>query len=113
MMMNMLAHNVKLLRMSKKMTQQDLADAVGYLHKTSISKIEKGKIDLPLSMVSKLSEVLGVDEKRLLFGINDNLAPHEYEVINSYRNQSSDVQNAIDRMLGIEKKSGESSIKVG
>ena len=98
-MMNKLGADVKFYRISKNMTQQELASAVGYVHKTSVSNIEKGKVDLPLSMVSKLSEVLGVDEVKLLYGMTDSLSPHEYEVIESYRQQPPEVQEAVDRIL--------------
>lgn len=109
-----LSTNVRYYRLANHMTQQDLASAVGYVHKTSISNIEKGKCDVPLSVISKLSKVFNIKESELLFGSTaDSLTPHEHNLVNSYRQQEKSVQDAIDRMLGIEKKHGSSGIKVG
>lgn len=108
-----LSENVRYYRIVNHMTQQELADAVGYVHKTSISNIEKGKCDVPLSVVTKLAAVFNVEESLLLFGISVKpLKEHEYELLNAYR-EHPEFHSAIDTMLGIEKKSGESTSRVG
>ena len=39
---------IKGLRESKKLSQAELAEKVGYKDKTAIAKVEAGKVDLPL-----------------------------------------------------------------
>ena len=67
---------VRLARESHGLTLQEVADRAGYTSKGSrstISSIEKGKNDIPLSKVSVLAEALGVDPHWLLFGEEDDL----------------------------------------
>ena len=48
------------------MTQEQLAEAMGYSHKSSINKIEMGKTDLPQSKLIAFAKVLGVTPCELL-----------------------------------------------
>lgn len=48
------------------MTQQELADALGYDSKSTVSKLEKGKMDLKQSQVKKLADVLRVSPSWLV-----------------------------------------------
>jgi transcriptional regulator with XRE-family HTH domain len=50
---------IKGLRESKKMSQAELAEKVGYKDKTAIAKVEAGKVDLPQSKISSFVKVLG------------------------------------------------------
>lgn len=49
---------VKNRRKQLDMTQEELTQILGYAHKTSISKIEKGKNEVPQSQVIKLADAL-------------------------------------------------------
>ena len=49
---------VKTLRESKGMTQEELANRLGKKSKSSVAHIEKGKRDIPRSMVVQLAEIL-------------------------------------------------------
>lgn len=57
---------VKQSRLSANMTQDELAERLGYKHKTSISKIEKGKAAVQQSMVVQIASVLGVSVQYLM-----------------------------------------------
>lgn len=49
---------IKGLRESKKMSQSELAEKVGYKDKTAIAKVEAGKVDLPQSKISAFAKAL-------------------------------------------------------
>ena len=49
---------IKGLRESKKMSQSELAEKVGYKDKTAIAKVEAGKVDLPQSKISSFAKSL-------------------------------------------------------
>lgn len=48
------------------MTQEELAERLGYKHKTSVSKIEKGITVVPSSMVIKIAQALDVSVQQLM-----------------------------------------------
>lgn len=59
--------NIKLLRLNHGMTQQELAEAIGYSGgKSMISKIESGKIDLSQSKIKQFADLFGVTPGDLL-----------------------------------------------
>ena len=43
--------NIKKLRQQLNLSQDDLAKKIGYTNRSSIAKIEKGEVDLPLSKI--------------------------------------------------------------
>lgn len=49
---------IKGLRESKKLSQSELAEKVGYKDKTAIAKVEAGKVDLPQSKISAFAKAL-------------------------------------------------------
>ncbi len=49
---------IKGLRESKKLSQAELAEKVGYKDKTAIAKVEAGKVDLPQSKISAFAKAL-------------------------------------------------------
>ena len=52
---------VKTLRISRGMSQDELAQRLGYTNRSSINKIELGKNDLPRNKVAQLAAILGVE----------------------------------------------------
>ena len=52
-----IGERVKELRTKKGLTQQDLAELLGYKTKSSVAHIEKGR-DIPRAMVVKLAQIL-------------------------------------------------------
>ena len=55
------------LRLAAGLTMEDLAKLTGYKDKSSISKIEKGQADIPLSRVEPIAHALHTSPKALLF----------------------------------------------
>ena len=57
---------VKTLRKAAGLSQEELAKKLGFSHKSSISKIELGRADIPTGKIEPLAEALGVDPGALL-----------------------------------------------
>lgn len=78
--MYVLYKNIKKLREEKGMSQAELAKMMGYTHRSSITKIEKGEVDLPLSKVKQFARVFGVKPGDLV-GWEENLTEENAELI--------------------------------
>lgn len=63
--------NIKRLREKFGMSQEELAQRVGYKDRSSIAKIESGKIDIAQSKIAAFAEVFNVTPAYLM-GIEDN-----------------------------------------
>ena len=50
---------ISALRKSQGITQEGLAQMVGYTSRSSINKIEKGLVDLPNSKITEIAKALG------------------------------------------------------
>lgn len=57
---------VKTLRIQRGLSQEELADKIGYKDRSSVAKIENGTRDVPRPVVMKLAEALGVDAAALM-----------------------------------------------
>jgi transcriptional regulator with XRE-family HTH domain len=66
-----LYENIKNARTALKMSQQELAEKLGYKSASTITKIESGENDVPLSKVSAFAVVLGTTPAALM-GWNDD-----------------------------------------
>ena len=95
-----------ILRRRKQLgwTQEELAKRMGYTSKSTINKIEAGINNIPQNKIARFAEVLGLSPTELM-GWNDrepnkvtSLSDTEKELINLYRNASSNKQKLI---LGI------------
>lgn len=60
-----LAKNIKDLRLSKHISQEELADICG-LHRTYISDIERGTRNVSIDNIEKIADGLGVRPSQLL-----------------------------------------------
>ena len=56
---------IKKFRTKNNISQTELGDALGVVH-TTISRYETGKIDIPLSKLSEISEYLGFEPKEYI-----------------------------------------------
>ncbi|MDO4501605.1 MAG: XRE family transcriptional regulator [Coriobacteriia bacterium] len=72
-----IAQNIKRRRLEVGMSQQDLADALGYKSRSTIAKIEAGENDIPLSKLLDLSRALDTSIESLLTGSRPVLSPAE------------------------------------
>jgi len=70
-----IAKRIRELRLEKGYTQAQLAEMLGYTAKSSIAKIEAGKVDLPQSKIKALAEALGTTP-------SDILGPTERDDVN-------------------------------
>lgn len=57
---------VHFLRLAHGLTQEELAEKVGFTHKSSISKIEKNVNEVPLSVLVKIATILHTTPNFLL-----------------------------------------------
>lgn len=60
-----LADNIRELRLSKELSQEELADLCG-LHRTYISDIERGNRNVSIDNIEKIAKGLDVDPSVLL-----------------------------------------------
>lgn len=58
--------NIRRRRIELGMSQQDLAEKMGYTSRTTIAKIEAGKIDIPNSKVIEFGKALGIHPGQLM-----------------------------------------------
>lgn len=70
-----LGKRIKEIRKSKKITQLELANAVGYSDRSMITKIEKGMVDLPESKIILIAEALGITPHYLVGWENEKTLP--------------------------------------
>lgn len=59
------AHNLRLIRQSKGISQEQLAEAAD-LHRTYISSVERGARNISIDNMERLAQALGVDIRVLL-----------------------------------------------
>ena len=91
--MSTLGENVRKKRIQLKMSQQQLADALGYRTRSSITKIEKDLSALSQDKLVALANVLNTSVEYLLTGEND---PDAHGTIIS-QDMFSDNDNSSDR----------------
>lgn len=63
--------NIKRLRKSHKMSQEELAKRAGYTDRSSIAKIENGGVDLSQSKIQLFADIFGVTPSELMDDIGD------------------------------------------
>ena len=80
---------VKLLRIKKRMTQQELADKMGYTSKTTITKIESGTTGVVKDRLQGLAEVLGTTTQYLLTGEDE---PAETQEVTEIMRKANDAE---------------------
>lgn len=73
-----IGERIKRRREELKWSQRKLSDMVGYSNHSTITKIEAGQVDLPLSKIERFSEVLNIPVAELM-GWEDERKPAEYD----------------------------------
>ncbi len=105
-----LYENIKNRRKELNMTQEKLAELLGYTSKAMISKVEKGQVDLPVSKVEEFAAALRTTTYELMgWKILDdsskrlNLNNEEMDLLNKYRKLNSEhkgyIKDQIDMYL--------------
>ena len=104
--METIGNRIKQARLEKGMTQQELADACGYEHRSTISKIERDAHDTTLPTIEKIAKALDVDPDYLVFGNDDeyrleigDINDEEKEIIKMFQKLSDHQKNAFLALL--------------
>lgn len=71
-----LYENIRRRRKSLKLSQDELAKLTGYTDRTSISKIESGKVDLPQSKIRLFAQALQTTEGELMGTTSSTIPPN-------------------------------------
>jgi transcriptional regulator with XRE-family HTH domain len=66
---------IKVMRLFKNLTQEEMAQKLGYSSTQGYSKIERGESDPTLGKLEEISQVLGISLQDLL-GLNENNVVH-------------------------------------
>lgn len=67
-----LYEKIKMLRKQKKISQEKLAKLTGYSDRSSITKIEQGKVDLPETKIKIFADALGTTPAYLMGWTEEN-----------------------------------------
>lgn len=102
-----LYENIKKLRKANNWTQEELAHKLGYTDRSSIAKIEAGKVDLSQSKIIEFANVFGVDagdmfgwDEVVIVGddsFDKNIKARELYM--QYEKASPEIRSAIDLLL--------------
>ena len=110
--MDKLYKNILKYRLARKMTQEELAECLGYSTNTMIARVEKGEVDLPYSKIKKLSEIFDVSIPVLMGHIDSKyddmvkkLSNLNWEELNYIKTQ---VEFALFKYKGIVPEKAES-----
>jgi len=82
--------NIRRRRLELNMTQQDLADAMGYKTRSTITKIESGENDVSQSKLLKFAQVLDTTPEALISGTYASTpVPEAYTTLSSARREKT------------------------
>ena len=99
-----LGAKIRYRRQQLNISQQELAEAVGYTSKGMISNIESGKINLPMDKLVMIAHCLGVTPSYLL---NDETAPKNPKLMESLEELSDEEQKQVLAYINIIRRAGE------
>lgn len=71
---------IKKLRLQQGLSQDELAEKVGYTHRSSIGKVESGLVDLPQSKIKAFAEALHTTPQHLM-GFDANQDEEIYQKV--------------------------------
>ena len=93
-------------RINLKMTQEDVARAVGTT-KPTVSRWESGEISkIKLDTAKKLSVLLNIDLSTFVF-TNEVLLPGEYTLLYAYRSADEGTRKSVRKLLEIDEQNKE------
>ncbi|WP_295264788.1 helix-turn-helix transcriptional regulator [Veillonella sp.] len=103
-----LYENIKKLRIQKGLSQEELAALTGYTNRTSIGKIEQGKVDLSQSKIKVFAKALDTDPVTLMgLDESDNQSYYSDPQVAKYAEelrQNSDMRLLFDVAHDISKE---------
>ena len=89
-----LYENIKKYRNERGMSQERLAELMGYSEKSMISKIENGQVELGIGKIMRFAEIFGVPADVLM----------GFDISEAYNEASPDTQAAVRAVLGIRRE---------
>ena len=97
--MSSLGEKIFNLRTNLNMTQEELATKMGYKSRSTVNKIELGKISVPAKKIEKFAKVLGVTPAYLT-GWDDNqpITKSEAELLEVLRRVPEDKRELVKQM---------------
>jgi transcriptional regulator with XRE-family HTH domain len=103
---------IKTLREQRGMTQEQVAELMGYSHKSSINKIELGKSDLPQSKLVAFAKIFNVTPCELL-GVDPQPATEEQvREWDEKFNSKLELQNEVLLIEAVQKKYGKKAVQM-
>lgn len=87
-----LADNIRALRATKGLSQEDFAERCG-LHRTYIGSVERGERNISLENIERISSALGVTAPQLLTPIAGQSAADRFRSLQPYLQQLQDLAN--------------------
>lgn len=98
-----IGNRIRELRERKGLTQEQLAEQLGYKSKSSITHIENGR-SIPRSMVTELSKILDTSSAYIMGWVDENGNPYDDQKNIAPAQKSKDeLQNWYDELSGAEK----------
>lgn len=102
---------IKQLRENLGMSQEELAEKIGYKSRSSINKIEMGLSDLPLSKVSKFAEVLKTTPGYIMgWGKDEEIDIKSEETTSLKELQKLEERNSILNISSLLEKNSQCSL---
>ena len=89
-----LALRIRESRKKQKLSQEQLAERIGYSGKSMISKIENGQVELGIGKIMRFAEIFGVPADALM----------GFDISEAYNEASPDTQAAVRAVLGIRRE---------
>ena len=107
--MDALYESIRDLRISKGMSQAELAKLTGYTDRSSIAKIEKGEVDLTRTKIIQFAKALGVKAGDLFDGsisLSDikpieRVDPEDLELLYAFHSAPNSIQDAVLKLLDL------------
>lgn len=89
---------VHAIRIERGLTLQELADKCGYTSRSTVGKLEKGKIDVSQTKIQAIAEALGVSPLDLMgyrqtFTVDAPIPPATAERLLAYAKRLSELQD--------------------
>ena len=69
--MSLIGENIRKMRIQLGLTQEELANRMGYTSKSTINKIEQGVNDIPQSKIEKFANALNTSPSVLMGWVDD------------------------------------------
>lgn len=101
-----ISKNIKSLRTIQKLSQQQLAEKVGYTDKSAISLIESGKLDIPYSKIIALADALRTTPSYLMgcHEEEDSVSVDDRAILDAYHRSSEGIQESVRILLGLKRE---------